>query len=183
MIWKDWRFWRWKINFFLCFLCFLLLNKLNCFCETARGLQTLHFRGHGLSPWPRTRTRRATALRQRQRFDPVRAKNSSPDEIRAMAEKILPITKRTNVGLVINDHLDIAREIGADICHLGQEDFFDAGYKHCRGSQKSEVRSQNWFIHARPRAGTTCARCRGGLPCHRAGVCDGYQAGYQAGDA
>ena len=60
----------------------------------------------------------------------LRAKNSSPDEIRRMAEKILPITRRANVGFVINDHLEIAREIGADICHLGQEDFFDAGYTH-----------------------------------------------------
>jgi thiamine-phosphate pyrophosphorylase len=60
----------------------------------------------------------------------LRAKNSSPDEIRAMAEKILPVTRRANVGLVINDHLDIALEIGADLCHLGQEDFFDAGHKH-----------------------------------------------------
>lgn len=60
----------------------------------------------------------------------LRAKNSSPDEIRAMAEKILPVMRRANVGLVINDHLDIATEIGADICHLGQEDFFDAGFKN-----------------------------------------------------
>ena len=60
----------------------------------------------------------------------LRAKNSSPAEIRRMAEKILPITKRANVGFVINDHLEIAREIGADICHLGQEDFFDAGFKN-----------------------------------------------------
>ena len=60
----------------------------------------------------------------------LRAKNSPPDDIRRMAEKILPITKRANVGFVINDHLDIAREIGADICHLGQEDFFDAGFTH-----------------------------------------------------
>ncbi len=58
----------------------------------------------------------------------LRAKNSSSAEIRAMAEKILPVTRRANVGLVINDHLDIAKEIGADICHLGQEDFFDAGH-------------------------------------------------------
>ncbi len=58
----------------------------------------------------------------------LRAKNSSPEEIRQMAEKILPITKRANVGLVINDHLEIARELGAEFCHLGQEDFFDAGY-------------------------------------------------------
>ena len=60
----------------------------------------------------------------------LRAKKSSPDEIRAMAEKILPITKRANVSLVINDHDDIARELDVDFCHLGQEDFFDAGYKH-----------------------------------------------------
>lgn len=69
----------------------------------------------------------------------LRAKNSSPDEIRAMAETILPITKRADVGFVINDHLDLAREIGADICHLGQEDFFDAGFSHV--SQLSTLNS------------------------------------------
>lgn len=60
----------------------------------------------------------------------LRAKKSSPEEIRVMAEKILPVTKRANVGLVINDYLDIARELGAEFCHLGQEDFFDAGHKN-----------------------------------------------------
>ena len=34
----------------------------------------------------------------------LRAKTSSPAEIRRMAEAILPITRRANVGLVINDH-------------------------------------------------------------------------------
>ena len=60
----------------------------------------------------------------------LRAKKSSPDEIRRMAEVILPVTRRANVGLVINDHLDIARATGAELCHLGQEDFFGAGHKH-----------------------------------------------------
>ena len=60
----------------------------------------------------------------------LRAKNSSPDEISLMAEKILSFTRRADVGLVINDHPDIAREVGADICHLGQEDFFDAGFQN-----------------------------------------------------
>jgi thiamine-phosphate pyrophosphorylase len=60
----------------------------------------------------------------------LRAKTSTPDEIRAMAEKILPLTRRAGVSLVINDHLDIARELGAEFCHLGQEDFFDAGHKN-----------------------------------------------------
>lgn len=71
----------------------------------------------------------------------LRAKKSSPDEIRRMAEAILPVTRRARVGLVINDHLAIARDLGAEFCHLGQEDFFGAGHNHCsevRG-QKSEV--------------------------------------------
>lgn len=67
----------------------------------------------------------------------LRAKTSSLDEIRRMAETILRITRRANVGLVINDHLTLAHEIGAEFCHLGQEDFFDAGHEHV-----SNVRSQ-----------------------------------------
>src|SRR5258705_223253 len=58
----------------------------------------------------------------------LRAKNSSPEEIRAMAGKILPLTQHARVGLVINDHPEIAREVGAELCHLGREDFFEAGH-------------------------------------------------------
>ena len=46
-----------------------------------------------------------------------------------MAEAVLPITQTAGVGLVINDFPEIAWQIGAPACHLGQEDFFDAGYK------------------------------------------------------
>jgi thiamine-phosphate pyrophosphorylase len=60
----------------------------------------------------------------------LRAKNSPPEEIRRLAEKVLPVTRRAVIPLVINDHLAIACEIGAEICHLGQEDFFDAGHMH-----------------------------------------------------
>jgi thiamine-phosphate pyrophosphorylase len=70
----------------------------------------------------------------------LRAKKSTPAEIRRMAEAILPVTRRANVGLVINDHLDIARDLGAEFCHLGQEDFFDAGY--AKVTQLSTLNSQ-----------------------------------------
>ena len=70
----------------------------------------------------------------------LRAKQSSPDEIRAMVEKILPVTKRAGVGLVINDYPDIARDLGAELSHLGQEDFFNAGHTHV--SQLSTLNSQ-----------------------------------------
>lgn len=58
----------------------------------------------------------------------LRAKDSSPDQIRRLAEQILPITERAGVGLVINDHPAIAHQLGAPLCHLGQEDFFDSGH-------------------------------------------------------
>jgi thiamine-phosphate pyrophosphorylase len=60
----------------------------------------------------------------------LRAKEQSPEQIRRMAEAILPITNRAGVGLVINDRLKIARETGAELCHLGQEDFLDKGHRH-----------------------------------------------------
>lgn len=60
----------------------------------------------------------------------LRAKHSSPDEVRRLAEKVLRVTRRAGVGLVINDHPAIAREVGAEFCHLGQEDFFGAGFNH-----------------------------------------------------
>jgi thiamine-phosphate pyrophosphorylase len=59
----------------------------------------------------------------------LRAKKSTPGEILRMAEAILPVTRRANVGLVINDHVDIADDLGVEFCHLGQEDFFDAGHR------------------------------------------------------
>ena len=72
----------------------------------------------------------------------LRAKGWPLEEVRRIAEAILPITRRANVGLVINDHLSVAREVGAEFCHLGQEDFFDAGHKHIDEirSPKSEIR-------------------------------------------
>ena len=60
----------------------------------------------------------------------LRAKQSSRDDVQRLGEKILPTTRRAGVPLVINDHLDVARALGAECCHLGQEDFFEAGFTH-----------------------------------------------------
>lgn len=72
----------------------------------------------------------------------LRAKTSPLDDIRRMAEAILRVTRQAGVDFVINDYLDIARELGAEICHLGQEDFFDAGHRHVDEirNPKSEIR-------------------------------------------
>jgi len=68
----------------------------------------------------------------------LRAKHSSLEEVRQLAEAILEVTRHANIGLVINDHPALAREVGAELCHLGQEDFFDAGHR-----QVSEFKIQN----------------------------------------
>src|SRR5579883_3093490 len=60
----------------------------------------------------------------------LRAKGMTQPEVRALAERIIPITRRANVGLVINDFPSLALELGSEFCHLGQEDFFGGGYKH-----------------------------------------------------
>ena len=58
----------------------------------------------------------------------VRAKGATVDEARRLAAAVLPVTRAAGVRLVINDHPGLAVEIGAEVCHLGQEDFFDAGF-------------------------------------------------------
>jgi len=60
----------------------------------------------------------------------LRAKQSPPEEVRRMADAILPVTRAAGIGLVINDYPAIAGEAGAEGCHLGQEDFFSAGFTH-----------------------------------------------------
>jgi thiamine-phosphate pyrophosphorylase len=57
----------------------------------------------------------------------LRAKGVAPEQVRQLAGEIQPVLRRAGVGLVINDHWDIARDMDADFCHLGQEDFFGAG--------------------------------------------------------
>jgi thiamine-phosphate pyrophosphorylase len=60
----------------------------------------------------------------------LRAKGAAPEDLRRLGAEIWPIVRSAGVGLVINDHLKLAQELGAPLCHLGQEDFFEAGYAH-----------------------------------------------------
>ncbi len=57
----------------------------------------------------------------------LRAKDAPLAAVREMAERVLPTVREAGVGLVINDYPDIAKEVGSDLVHLGQEDFFGTG--------------------------------------------------------
>ncbi|MBI3877787.1 MAG: thiamine phosphate synthase [Verrucomicrobia bacterium] len=59
----------------------------------------------------------------------LRAKGSPPEEVRRIAQAILPVTQAAGIGLIVNDFPKIALSVGAEVCHLGQEDFFEAGFK------------------------------------------------------
>jgi thiamine-phosphate pyrophosphorylase len=60
----------------------------------------------------------------------LRAKGESVDQILRMAEAILKVAETARVWFVVNDHPAIAGQIHAPLCHLGQDDFFGAGYRH-----------------------------------------------------
>ncbi|HEV2390957.1 MAG TPA: thiamine phosphate synthase [Verrucomicrobiae bacterium] len=98
----------------------------------------------------------------------LRAKGASKDEVRQMAEAILPVTRRANVGLIINDHLDIAIETGADGCHLGQEDFFGGG--HTRVSELFAGQAGKSFPNSKVRIGLSTHSPGQALEAHGAGA-------------
>jgi thiamine-phosphate pyrophosphorylase len=53
----------------------------------------------------------------------IRAKHSANDEIAACAREILAISAPAGAPLIINDHPEIAVSVGANGCHVGQDDF------------------------------------------------------------
>jgi thiamine-phosphate pyrophosphorylase len=57
----------------------------------------------------------------------LRAKGLPLEAVRRMAGELISITRANGVWLVINDHIDVALEVGAPGCHLGQEDFSECG--------------------------------------------------------
>jgi thiamine-phosphate pyrophosphorylase len=88
----------------------------------------------------------------------LRAKGSGFDDVRRMAESILPITREAHVPLVINDFPKVAREIGAEFVHLGQEDFFDAGFTYCSELKKSREEREGGGARNRGSSGSRSSR-------------------------
>lgn len=62
----------------------------------------------------------------------LRAKGLPSSEVLRLAQALAPVLRDAHVGLVINDHPEVALQVGAPWVHLGQEDFFDAGHQHVR---------------------------------------------------
>ncbi len=52
----------------------------------------------------------------------LRLKPADDEEIYKAAEALLPICHKFHVPLILNDRIDLARDVGADGVHLGQSD-------------------------------------------------------------
>ncbi|MBX7206960.1 MAG: thiamine phosphate synthase [Verrucomicrobiaceae bacterium] len=52
----------------------------------------------------------------------LRAKKLRKPEIEKLARAMLPVTRAAGVPLVINDHADVAAEVGSEGVHIGQDD-------------------------------------------------------------
>jgi len=59
----------------------------------------------------------------------LREKDTPHDEVIVLGKKLLGITRRYGIPLIINDSPELAAEIGADGVHLGEG---DAGISHAR---------------------------------------------------
>jgi thiamine-phosphate pyrophosphorylase len=52
----------------------------------------------------------------------LRLKDVSDDEVLRTASKLMPIAQRAGVAFIVNDRPDLAKKLGADGVHVGQED-------------------------------------------------------------
>lgn len=52
----------------------------------------------------------------------LRAKGHAPTAVEALARELLPITRDLGVPFILNDHIDVAANVGSDGVHVGQDD-------------------------------------------------------------
>lgn len=65
----------------------------------------------------------------------LRAKTQSLSKIAKLGRELHPITADAGVALVINDHPEVARDVGAEGVHVGQHDISVAEAREITGSQ------------------------------------------------
>ncbi|MGI9242914.1 MAG: thiamine phosphate synthase [Verrucomicrobiales bacterium] len=66
----------------------------------------------------------------------LRAKDREPTEVETLGGQVLPLAREAGVPLVINDHPQVAANIGADGVHVGQDDMPVAAARRIVGSNK-----------------------------------------------
>ncbi len=66
----------------------------------------------------------------------LRAKDREPTEVETLGKQLLPLAREAGVPLIINDHPQVAANIGADGVHVGQDDMPVAAARRIIGPNK-----------------------------------------------
>lgn len=69
------------------------------------------------------------------RWVQLRIKNATADAIRQQAKETLAVCREFGAVMLVNDHVDIAAEIGADGVHLGKQDMDPAEARKILGDK------------------------------------------------
>ncbi|MCU0780498.1 MAG: thiamine phosphate synthase [Akkermansiaceae bacterium] len=79
----------------------------------------------------------------------LRAKGRSPEDVGVVARRVLPLCRAAGVPFIVNDHPELAAELGADGLHLGQDDGSLAAARAVVGSEMRIGRSTHSLAQAR----------------------------------
>ena len=78
----------------------------------------------------------------------LRGKQQTPDELMEIARRLHRLTREARVPLVINDHPLIARDLGAEGVHVGQDDVSVAEARQVVGNDSFVGKSTHSFEQA-----------------------------------
>ncbi len=81
------------------------------------------------------------------RFIQFREKHSSVEGTKRMAETALAVARLYNAYFIVNDYIEVARDIGADGVHVGYEDATPAQAKEALGAGAIVGGTGNTFSH------------------------------------
>ena len=66
----------------------------------------------------------------------LRAKGNTPTDVETLGKQLLPLAREAGVPLIINDHPQVAANVGADGVHVGQDDMPVAAARRIIGPNK-----------------------------------------------
>ena len=90
----------------------------------------------------------------------LRLKDVGDDDIRRAAEMLMPIAQRAGAAFILNDRPDLARELGCDGVHVGQDDATYAEARAAVGANAHRRRHLPQLAPSRDRGGGSRRRLR-----------------------
>ena len=112
----------------------------------------------------RSRRARARCSRRAPCCLQLRAKSATARALEAAARRLLPLCRAAGVPFCVNDRLDVALAVGADVVHLGQDDLPLADARRVRAAAGRPDLVIGFSTHNRAQA---VAAAAGGRRLHR----------------